>query len=113
VLRSVGGPPAAAGGRPAGASSRPAATVELAAGPLIGQPLSVARQRLDQLGLAMRVRWQQSDSQPGTVLAVEPSGPVPAGSTVVVTVAAGHGDGHDHGGGNGNGGDGDGNGGNG
>ena len=113
VLRSVGGPPAAAAGHPASASSRPAATVELAAGRLIGQPLSVARQQLDQLGLAMRVRWQQSDSQPGTVLAVEPSGPVPAGSTVVVTVAAGHGDGHDHGGGNGNGGDGEGNGGNG
>jgi len=111
VLRSVGGPSAAAAGRPASASSRPPATVELATGPLIGQPLSVARQRLDQLGLAMRVQWQQSDSEPGTVLAVEPSGQVRAGSTVVVTVAAGHGQGHDHGGGNGNGGDGDGNGG--
>jgi serine/threonine-protein kinase len=112
VLRSVGGPSAAAAGHPASASSRPPATVELATSPLIGQPLSVARQRLDQLGLAMRVQWQQSDSEPGTVLAVEPSGQVRAGSTVVVTVAAGHGHGHDHGGGNGNGG-GDGNGGNG
>jgi hypothetical protein len=111
VLRSVGGPPAA--GHPASASSRPPATVELAAAPLIGQPLSVARQRLDQLGLAMRVQWRHSGAEPGTVLAVEPSGHLRAGSTVVVTVAAGHGHGHDHGGGNGNGGNGDGNGGNG
>jgi serine/threonine-protein kinase len=110
VLRSAAGPPAGAGGA-ASASSRPPATVELAASPLIGQPLSVARQRLDQLGLAMRVQWQQSDSEPGTVLGVEPSGPVRAGSTVVVTAAAGQGQGHgpDHGnggqgGGNGNGG---------
>ena len=87
--------------------------LELAAAPLIGQPLSVARRRLDQLGLAMQVQWRQSDSEPGTVLAVEPSGQVRAGSTVVVTVAAGHGHGHDHGGGTGNGGDGNGNGGNG
>jgi hypothetical protein len=110
VLRSGGGRPATAGSHPAGASSRPPATVELAAGTLIGQPLSAVRQRLFQLGLAMQVRWQQADSEPGTVLAVQPSGPVPAGSTVVVTVAASHGPGQDHGNGGGSGG-GDGNGG--
>jgi eukaryotic-like serine/threonine-protein kinase len=111
LLRSTGGPPAgaaAAGGHPASASSRPPATVELAAGTLIGQPLSVVRPRLFQLGLTMQVRWQQSDSEPGTVLAIEPSGPVRAGSTVVVTVAAGQGSGygqdHGNGGGDGNGG---------
>ncbi len=114
LLRPAGGPAAAAGGHPTGASSRPPATVELAAGTLIGQPLSVARQRLDRLGLAMRVQWQRADAGPGTVLAVAPSGPVRAGSTVVVTVAGpGHGHRHSRGDRGGGGGGGDGNGGNG
>jgi eukaryotic-like serine/threonine-protein kinase len=107
LLRPAGGPPAAAGGRPSSAGSRRPATVDLAAGTLIGQPLSVARRRLDRLGLGMRVRWRHSDAEPGTVLAVAPSGPVRAGSTVVVTAAwPGHGHGHgdgDSGGGGGNG----------
>jgi eukaryotic-like serine/threonine-protein kinase len=115
LLRSAGGPPAAAGGHPASARSRPPATVELAAGTLIGQPLSVARQRLDRLGLHLRVQWQHSDTEPGTVLAVAPSGLVRAGSTVVVTAAAGqaHGHGDGDGGGGGDGGNGGGQGGNG
>ncbi|HEY6277974.1 MAG TPA: serine/threonine protein kinase [Streptosporangiaceae bacterium] len=113
VLRSAGGPPAGAsagGSHPPSASARAPATVELATGPLIGQPLGVARERLQQLGLVMRVQWQPSGADPGTVLAVEPNGPVRAGSTIVVTAAT-DGHGHDHGnggfggdqGGNGNG----------
>ncbi len=105
VLRSAGGPSAGAstGGRhPPSASARPPTTVDVATGPLIGQPLSVAQERLRQLGLVIRVQWQPSGQDPGTVLAVEPNGPVRAGSTVVVTAAA-PGDGNGGGGGGGNG----------
>jgi eukaryotic-like serine/threonine-protein kinase len=116
LLRSTGGPPAgasAASSHPPAASPAPAA-VNLAAGPLLGQPLDVARERLHQLGLTMRVQWQPSSQDRGTVLAVEPNGPVRAGGTIVVTAATG-GQGHDHGNGNGGdgsqGGDGNGNGG--
>ncbi len=91
---------------PAATSPAPARTVDVAAGSLIGQPLDMIRHRLQQLGLLVRVRWQASDQTPGTVLAVQPSGPVPAGSVIVITAASqlhpqsdGHGidKGHGHG----------------
>ena len=73
---------------------------------LAGQPLGVVRHRLQQLGLLVRIRWQPSDQQPGTVLGVQPSGPVPAGSVIVITAASQlhpEGDGHGNGQGNSNG----------
>jgi len=81
-----------------------AATVQVSAGSLAGQPLSAVRRQLQQLGLTVRVRWQPSGQDPGTVLSVQPSGPVPAGSVIAITAAApphhgrhGHGDGHGNG----------------
>ena len=97
-------------GSPPAAPSRTsaAATVQVSAGSLAGQPLSAVRRQLQQLGLMVRVQWQPSGQDPGTVLSVQPSGRVPAGSVIAVTAAApphhdrhGHGDGH----GNGDGGD--------
>jgi serine/threonine-protein kinase len=116
ALRSGGGtaPGASSSGPSVSVRAAAPATVALAVSPLIGQPLDTARARLHQLGLVMRVQWQRSDQEPGTVLAVEPSGQVRAGSTVVVTAAfAGHGQDHGNGngGGDGGGGGGDGNGG--
>ncbi len=100
---SAGSPPG-----PARPSAQPSGTVGVSADSLIGQPLGLARQRLQQLGLTVRVQWHPSDQQPGTVVSVEPSGQVPAGGTVVLTVASphghGNGDGHGHGNGNGKGG---------
>jgi serine/threonine-protein kinase len=92
-------------------SASAARTVDVGSGSLTGQPLGVVRHRLQQLGLLVRVRWQPSDHDPGTVLAVQPNGRVPAGSVIVITAASrlpsggdGHGNdsGHDSGHGNGN-----------
>jgi eukaryotic-like serine/threonine-protein kinase len=100
---SAGSPPG-----PARPSAQQSGTVGVSPGSLIGQPLALARQRLQQLGLTVRVQWHPSHQQPGTVVSVEPSGQVPAASTVVLTVASphGHGNGDGHGNGNGQGGDG-------
>jgi serine/threonine-protein kinase len=82
----------------------PAATVQVSSDSLTGQPLSVVRRQLQQLGLMVRVLWQPSGQDPGTVLSVQPSGRVPAGSVIAVTAAAlPHHDGHGHGHGQGNG----------
>jgi beta-lactam-binding protein with PASTA domain len=82
--------------------------VEVSSGSLAGQPVTAVRRQLQQLGLAVRVLWQPSGQDPGTVLSVQPSGQVPAGSVIAITAAApprhdkhGHGDGQ----GNGDGGD--------
>ena len=81
-----------------------ARTVDVGSGSLTGQPLGVVRHRLQQLGLHVRVRWQPSGQDPGTVLAVQPSGPVPAGSVIVITAASQlHPEGDGHGNGNGDG----------
>jgi len=65
---------------------------------LAGQPVDTVRRQLRELGLVVRVLWQPSDQQePGTVVSVQPSGRVAAGSQVVVTGALkphGHGDGN-------------------
>jgi serine/threonine-protein kinase len=95
-------PPAGAAGTSSGPSVR---TVEVNAGALAGQQASEVSQRLRQLGLRPRVIGAVRGGQaPGTVIAVQPSGQVPAGSTVTVTAAVqppGHGNGHGDGQGNG------------
>lgn len=94
-------------------SARPG-PVAVSAESLIGQPVALARQRLQSLGLNVRVRWHPSDEQAGTVLSVEPSGQVQAASTIVLTAAFSpghHRDGHGGDGQGGGNGQGDGNGG--
>ena len=98
-------PPAAARLRASAAGA-----VEVGAGSLAGQPVSAVRRQLQRLGLAVRVLWQPSGQDPGTVLSVQPSGRVPVGSVIVVTAASqprpgGHGHGHGDGQGHGDGGD--------
>jgi len=81
-------------------------TVEVTAASLIGRPLGLVRERLQLLGLAVRVQRHFSRRETGTVLAVEPSGKVRPASTILVTVAfmldqrSGH-DHHHHGDGGG------------
>jgi hypothetical protein len=79
---------------------------------LLGLPVTVARERLQRLGLAVRVAWVPSGQQPGTVVSVQPTGPVPAGTKITLTGAyqphhhghgRGRGDGNGDGGGNGQG----------
>lgn len=106
---------------PAGTGSRPhpspvassaADIVQVSAPSLIGRPAAVVVPRLRDLGLQPRLTWVRAGDQPaGTVLAVEPSGRVPAGSVVTVRAALaprrghshGHGDHPGHGNGNGGG----------
>ncbi|HUZ25479.1 MAG TPA: serine/threonine-protein kinase [Streptosporangiaceae bacterium] len=117
ALRSGAGPPARHGAATAGRTASPArtapaspsppsGTVGVLAGSFIGQPLGIVRERLQLLGLTVRVRWRPSGQAQNTVLDIAPSGQVRAGSTIVVTAAftPGHGRGHGHGGGGSNGG---------
>jgi len=92
-------------------SAAAARTVEVSASSLVGQQVSEVRRQLQRLGLRVRVVWQPSEQDPGTVLSVQPSGQVPGGSMIAVTAAGpthhdrhGHGDGPANGQGNGNGG---------
>ena len=89
-------------------------TVAVNAGALVGQRAGLVVQRLRQLGLRPHVVWAVNGGrEPGTVISVQPSGQLAAGSTVTVTAALrppGHRDGHGHdhghgdqGGGNGQG----------
>jgi len=89
--------PAAAAGTPGagtpGAGHTPTApagrTVEVNAGALDGQQASVVSQRLRQMGLRPRVvRAVRGGRAPGTVISVQPSGRVPAGSAVTVTAVS-------------------------
>ncbi len=105
--------PHAQGGPPGGAADRPVAavrTVEVSTAQLAGQPVGAVRRQLQQFGLKVRVFRVRTDQQPaGTVVSVEPSGPVPIGSVVTVIAAATAHDGQGNGdGGQGNGGGGDG-----
>jgi hypothetical protein len=121
---SSGSTPAAApqpsATHPATVASTPAVrTVDVSAAMLAGRPARFVRQRLAQLGLRPHLTGELTFRQPpGTVLTVQPSGPVTVGSVVTVLVARwpagqhGHdggngqgGHGHHGGGGNGNGGD--------
>jgi eukaryotic-like serine/threonine-protein kinase len=74
---------------PSPAASTPPApgTVEVTAASLIGEPVDLVRERLQLLGLAVRVQRHLSRRETGTVLAVEPSGKVRPASTILVTVA--------------------------
>lgn len=85
-----------------------AGMVEVSSGSLAGQPVTAVRRQLEQLAVVVRVLWRSGGQDPGTVLSVQPSGRVPAGSVIVVTAASqlqpgGHGHGHGDGQGNGNG----------
>ena len=87
-----------------------ASTIAVSGDALIGQPVRAVRQQLHKLGLRVQVTWQPSHQQPpATVLSVQPTGQVPAGSTIVLTAAFGspgpdgHGHGHGQGGGDGHG----------
>jgi eukaryotic-like serine/threonine-protein kinase len=62
--------------------------VEIDAARLRGQAVPAVRRELVRLGLLVRVRWRPDEqARPGTVLAVQPAGRVPARSVVVVTGA--------------------------
>jgi hypothetical protein len=64
-------------------------TVQVSATGLIGRPVHAVRLRLERLGLVVRLRWRPSDHvSPGKVLAVRPTGPVPAHSVITLTGAA-------------------------
>jgi hypothetical protein len=66
------------------------ASVRVTASQLIGRPVDVVRLRLQRAGLAVRVRWQQSDSVgAGDVMAVRPVGLVPVHSVVVIIGSSG------------------------
>lgn len=96
------------GGNPgtAASSSPPAGTVTVRSAALVGQPVRLAYRYLRSLGLQPQVRWVRPGDQsqtPGTVVSVQPSGPVTPGSVVVVTAVRWH----DHGNGQGQGGHGD------
>lgn len=121
VLSSGSGTPAAAptATNPATGPSTPAVrTVDVNAAALAGLPVRVVRERLARLGLVPRLVGQVTFRQaPGTVLSVQPSGPVTVGAVVTVLVArrpagarqqhgGGNGkNGHGRHGGGGNGGD--------
>jgi eukaryotic-like serine/threonine-protein kinase len=106
------GTASAAGRTPAAPTARapttPAArSVEVNADALAGQQASVVSRQLRQLGLRPRVVGAVRGGQaPGTVISVQPSGQVPAGSIVTVTAALrppGQGNGDGNGQGNNNG----------
>jgi serine/threonine-protein kinase len=82
---------------PAPASSSPAVpTVNVNSADLVGQQVSDVSQTLRNLGLTPVVTFTnggqggQDGQDPGTVVSVSPSGPVPVGSAVTVTVFQGH-----------------------
>jgi serine/threonine-protein kinase len=82
-------PPAVAAPGNQPATHRPAdprvRLVDVHRAALISQPVSVAAQRLRRHGLRVRVRWEFSSAVPaGTVLAVRPAGPRPAGSVITL-----------------------------
>ena len=85
-------------GHPAPASAVSAAgTVRIDAATLDGQPAAIVLGKLRQAGLRPRIVDQpDGHQQPGTVIAIQPSGPVPAGSIVTVTVAKPPGKHHGH-----------------
>jgi serine/threonine-protein kinase len=84
-----------------------ARSVEVNAHALAGQQASVVSRQLRQMGLRPRVVGAVRGGQaPGTVIAVQPSGQVPAGSIVTVTATLrppGQGNGDGNGQGNNNG----------
>jgi hypothetical protein len=76
------------GQHPSAAAPNGARMVEIDGARLRGQAVPVVRRELRRLGLIVRVRWRLDDRvPPGIVLAVQPTGRVPARSVVVVTGA--------------------------
>jgi serine/threonine-protein kinase len=76
------------GQHPSAAGPSRARTVEIDGARLRGQPVPAVTRELRHLGLIVHVRWRPTDREPpGRVLAVQPSGQVPARSVVVVTGA--------------------------
>jgi eukaryotic-like serine/threonine-protein kinase len=95
ALPSSHGSPSAQVSHPSSSPTVP--TVEVNGAALVGQPVSAVSQQLSQLGLTPAITWTASGQDPGTVLSVQPSGPVQAGSTVTVVAAfpeSGHGQHH-------------------
>lgn len=98
-----GGPQPAAGPPSAGRTASGARSVEVNAGALAGQQARAVTRQLRHMGLRPRVVGAVRGSQPpGTVISVQPSGRVPAGSIVTVTAARpppgqGNGDGNGQG----------------
>jgi serine/threonine-protein kinase len=86
----------------AASSAQAHSTVTVNDGSLVGRPVSTVRQQLRLLGLQPRVAWIPSGQAPGTVVSVQPTGQLRAGTTVLVTAAAPPGHGHNEGNGNGN-----------
>jgi eukaryotic-like serine/threonine-protein kinase len=92
-------PPASPQATAASATSS-ARLVEVNGDALVGQQVSDVQEQLSELGLRPRVVWAHGgESDPGTVLSVQPTGQVPAGSVITVTAVQmhGHGNGHDNG----------------
>lgn len=89
---------------PARVSASPTAPrlAEVSQASLAGQPVSAVRRQLRQLGLQVQVIWRYNGhQQPGTVIAVQPTGRLSAGTTVTLTGALaspGHHGGHGGGG---------------
>src|SRR5690349_12491145 len=83
------GAPQPAAGPPSAARTAPGArSVEVNAGALAGQQARAVTRQLRHMGLRPRVVGAVRGSQPpGTVISVQPSGRVPAGSIVTVTAA--------------------------
>jgi eukaryotic-like serine/threonine-protein kinase len=87
----VGAFPASSGSQPhtPPATGTPTVrSVDVNADAQVGQPVDQVSQALSQLGLTPQVVWvPSSNTDPGTVISVQPSGPVPVGSIVTVTAA--------------------------
>ena len=101
-LKGVLGP---SGGQPpshtvTNGPSQPAGTVNVSSA-LVGQDAQTVKRELAQQGLQPQLVKQPSDQQPGTVIAVTPTGPLVPGTVVTIGVATSHGHGHDHGNGQG------------
>jgi hypothetical protein len=67
------------------ATSRPATVLTAAA--YVGQPVDQVRPALESLGYQVSTRPQTSSQQPGTVLAMSPTGAVPAKAVIMLVVA--------------------------
>ena len=102
LIASLAGASAPRAQPPGSHSSAPTArTVTVNEAALIGQPVRLVVRDLRDRGLLVTVTWQRTEhDRPGTVIAVSPTGKVPAGTTISLTAARQdhHGNGgHDHG----------------
>ena len=59
----------------------------LSAAAYVGQPVDQVRPALESLGYQVSTRTQTSGQQPGTVLAMSPTGAVPAKAVIMLVVA--------------------------